>query len=157
MPKIWRVYSGADGQSHVEEMPLAMKPFTDTEGAHGEGTTMQSVAGLAFRVAPPGYVLDWHCAPRRQYSITLSGQAEIQVGDGTVVRVGPGDVLLAEDLTGRATSPARSGAGPASTPSSRSPDSDAALRASRGAPPAPRAPPTSPATWPRSRTPSRPR
>ena len=93
--------SGADGQSHVEEMPLAMKPFTDTEGAHGEGTTMQSVAGLAFRVAPPGYVLDWHCAPRRQYSITLSGQAEIEVGDGTVVRVGPGDVLLAEDLTGR--------------------------------------------------------
>jgi len=56
---------------------------------------------LAFRVAPPGYVLDWHCAPRRQYSITLSGQAEIEVGDGTVVRVGPGDVLLAEDLTGR--------------------------------------------------------
>ena len=56
---------------------------------------------VAFRVAPPGYVLDWHCAPRRQYSITLAGQAEIEVGDGTVVRVGPGDVLLAEDLTGR--------------------------------------------------------
>ena len=101
MPKIWRVYSGTDGQSHVEEIALAMKPFTDTEGAHGEGTPMQPVAGLAFRVAPPGYVLDWHCAPRRQYSITLSGQAEIEVGDGTVVRVGPGDVLLAEDLTGR--------------------------------------------------------
>jgi quercetin dioxygenase-like cupin family protein len=101
MPKIWRVYSGTDGQSHVEEVALAMKPFTDTEGAHGEGTPMQPVAGLAFRVAPPGYVLDWHCAPRRQYSITLSGQAEIEVGDGTVVRVGPGDVLLAEDLTGR--------------------------------------------------------
>jgi len=101
MPKIWRVYSGADGRSHVAEVPLAMKPFTDTEGAHGEGTPMQAAAGIAFRVAPPGYVLDWHCAPRRQYSITLSGSAEIEVGDGTVVRVGPGDVLLAEDLTGQ--------------------------------------------------------
>ncbi|HSE04752.1 MAG TPA: hypothetical protein VLK35_11420 [Methylomirabilota bacterium] len=101
MPKIWRVYSGADGQSHVEEVPLTMKPFTDTEGAHGEGTPLQPAVGIVFRVAPPGYVLDWHCAPRRQYSITLSGQAEIEVGDGTVVRVGPGDVLLAEDLTGR--------------------------------------------------------
>jgi hypothetical protein len=40
-------------------------------------------------------------APRRQYSITLSGQAEIEVGDGTVARLGPGDVLLAEDLTGQ--------------------------------------------------------
>jgi len=79
MPKIWRVYSGADGQSHVEEMPLAMKPFTDTEGAHGESTPLQAGTGIVFRVSPPGYVLDWHCAPRRQYSITLSGQAEIQV------------------------------------------------------------------------------
>ena len=37
---------------------------------------------------------------RRQYSIALSGTAEIEVGDGTVARVGPGDVVLAEDLTG---------------------------------------------------------
>jgi quercetin dioxygenase-like cupin family protein len=93
MPKIWRVYSGADGQSHIAEVPLAMKPFVDVEGAHG--------AGIAFRVSPPGYVLDWHCAPRRQYSISLSGTAEIEVGDGTVARIGPGDVVLAEDLTGR--------------------------------------------------------
>jgi len=62
---------------------------------------MQAVSGIAFRVAPPGYVLDWHCAPRRQYSISLSGVAEIEVGDGTKARVNPGDVVLAEDLTGR--------------------------------------------------------
>jgi hypothetical protein len=101
MPKIWRVYSGADGRSHVAEVVLAMQPFVDKEGAHGEATSMQSVAGIAFRVSPPGYVLDWHCAPRRQYSISLSGNAEIEVGDGTVARIGPGDVVLAEDLTGQ--------------------------------------------------------
>jgi hypothetical protein len=101
MPKIWRVYSGADGRSHVAEMPLAMKPFTDVEGAHGEATAMQPVAGIAFRVSPPGYLLDWHCAPRRQYSISLAGHAEIEVGDGTIVRLGPGDIVLAEDLTGQ--------------------------------------------------------
>jgi quercetin dioxygenase-like cupin family protein len=101
MPKMWRVYSGPDGKSHIAEVPLAMKPFTDTEGAHGEGTPMQSATGIAFRVAPPGYVLNWHCAPRRQYSISLSGTAEIEVGDGTVASVGPGDIVLAEDLTGQ--------------------------------------------------------
>src|SRR5439155_19980893 len=53
------------------------------------------------RGGPPGYVLDWHCAPRRQYSISLSGTAEIEVGDGTIARVEAGDVVLAEDLTGR--------------------------------------------------------
>ena len=101
MPKIWRVYSGPDGQSRIAEVPLAMKPFVDTEGAYGEAAPTQAASSITFRMSPPGYVLDWHCAPRRQYSITLSGQAEIEVGDGTVVRVGPGDVLLAEDLTGR--------------------------------------------------------
>ena len=101
MRKIWRVYSGPDGKSHIVEAPLAMTPFVDTEGAHGEATAMQSAAGIAFRVSPPGYVLGWHCAPRRQYSISLSGTAEIEVGDGTVARVGPGDVVLAEDLTGQ--------------------------------------------------------
>ena len=101
MPTIWRVYSGADGQSHLAELPLAMAPFVDSEGAHGEATPMQPAGGIAFRTSPPGYVLGWHRAPRRQYSISLSGTAEIEVGDGTVVRVGPGDVVLAEDLTGQ--------------------------------------------------------
>ena len=101
MPTILRVYSGTDGQSHIEELSLAMQPFVDTEGAYGEATPLQPVQGITFRVSPPGYVLNWHCAHRRQYTITLAGTAEIEVGDGTVKRVGPGDVLLAEDLTGQ--------------------------------------------------------
>lgn len=101
MPTIWRIYSGNDGQSHFEEVTLAMQPFTDVEGAHGEGTPLQNTTGVTFRVAPPGYELGWHCAPRRQYTITLSGEAEIEIGDGTIKRVGPGDVLLADDLTGQ--------------------------------------------------------
>ena len=101
MPSIFRVYTGADGQSHIAEEPLTLQSFVDSEGAYGEGTPLQGATGITFRLAPPGYVLSWHCAPRRQYTITLAGAAEIEVGDGTVTRVGPGDVLLAEDLTGQ--------------------------------------------------------
>ena len=101
MATIVRVYTGNDGQSHLEEVSLSLQPFVDTEGAYGEGTPLQKATGITFRVAPPGYVLSWHCAPRRQYTITLSGEAEIEVGDGTVRRIGPGDVVLAEDLTGQ--------------------------------------------------------
>ena len=101
MPRIFRVYTGADGQSHLAEEPLTLQPFVDSEGAYGEGTPLQGATGITFRLAPPGYVLGWHCAPRRQYTITLSGAAEVEVGDGTVARVGAGDVLLAEDLTGQ--------------------------------------------------------
>ena len=100
MPKIVRVYSGTDGKSHIAELPFDMKPFKDLEGAHGQGTAMQGASGIAFRESPPGYVLSWHCAPRRQYSITLAGNAEIEVAGGVVARVGPGDIVLAEDLTG---------------------------------------------------------
>jgi quercetin dioxygenase-like cupin family protein len=101
MPSIFRVYTGADGQSHLAQEPLTLQSFVDSEGAYGEGTPLQGAMGITFRLAPPGYILSWHCAPRRQYTITLSGAAEVEVGDGTVARVGPGDVLLAEDLTGQ--------------------------------------------------------
>ena len=101
MASIWRVYSGSDGKSHIEKVALDMKPFVDVEGAYGEAAPTQASTGITFRVSPPGYVLNWHCAPRRQYSISLSGTAEIEVGDGTVARIGPGDVVLAEDLTGQ--------------------------------------------------------
>jgi len=101
MPSIFRVYTGADGQSHIAAEPLTLQPFVDSEGAYGEGTPLQGATGITFRLAPPGYVLSWHCAPRRQYTITLSGSAEVEVGDGTVARIGAGDVLLAEDLTGQ--------------------------------------------------------
>ena len=101
MATIFRVYSGDDGKSHIEKVELPLTPFVDTEGSYGEGTPLQEVGGITFRVASPGYVLEWHCAPRRQYTITLAGNAEIEVGDGAVQPVGPGDVLLAEDLTGQ--------------------------------------------------------
>lgn len=101
MPQFLRVYTGADGQSHMEEVSPPFQPFVDTEGAYGEGTPLENATGITFRVSPPGYLLDFHCAPRRQYTITLAGEAEIEVGDGTVRRVGPGDVLMAEDLTGK--------------------------------------------------------
>tara|TARA_B100000749_G_C18243109_1_gene389186 strand:- start:231 stop:599 length:369 start_codon:yes stop_codon:yes gene_type:complete len=101
MANIFRVYTGTDGQSHLEELKLPLEPFIDTEGAYGEGTPLEAATGITFRIAEPGYFLNWHCAPRRQYTVTLSGEAEIVVGDGTTQRVGAGDVLLAEDLTGQ--------------------------------------------------------
>ena len=61
----------------------------------------QKTTEIEFRSSHPGYLTEWHNAPRRQYIITLSGSAEIVIGDGTVKAFGPGDVLLADDLTGQ--------------------------------------------------------
>ena len=100
MPLFVRVYTGEDGKSHIEEIDPPFEPFVDTEGAHGDGTPMEAATGITFRRGAPGYFLDFHTAPRRQYTVTLSGEIEIGTGDGTVRRFGPGTVLLAEDLTG---------------------------------------------------------
>lgn len=88
-----RLYTGDDGQSHFEDQNAPKDPFTVAP--------VRESAGYSFHRSEPGYFMDWHNAPRRQYVISLSGHMEIGIGDGTVRRFGPGDVVLAEDLTGR--------------------------------------------------------
>jgi hypothetical protein len=89
---ISRIYTGADGQSHIEELDLKAKP---------DLTSPHAAKSIVFRTNPPGYFSDWHVGPRRQYVITLSGEVEIGLGDGTKHRFGPGHVNLIEDLTGK--------------------------------------------------------
>ena len=88
---IYRLYTGDDGKSHMDELDLASQP---------DLTTLHASKGIVFRSSPPGRFSDFHIAPRRQYIITLSGEAEIGLADGTIHHLGPGDVNLAEDLTG---------------------------------------------------------
>jgi hypothetical protein len=86
--KVTRLYTGKDGQSHFEEL-------------QAEISKLQAGEGIIFREEPSTYFKDWHPAPRCQYVITLSGQVEIEIGDGTKRRFGPGDIMLADDTTGR--------------------------------------------------------
>ncbi len=94
--QVVRVYTGSDGESHFEDLDLPYEKIADAER-----TAMQSATGIQFRRTPPGSFSDWHIAPRRQYIITLSGQGEIGLEDGTTHILGPGDVNLAEDTTGK--------------------------------------------------------
>src|SRR6266851_3238653 len=71
---IVRLYTGKDGQTHIEELD----PTT-----HPELTTLQPTKGIVFRTTKPGHFSDWHNAPRRQFVITLAGEVEIGLGDGT--------------------------------------------------------------------------
>lgn len=47
------------------------------------------------------YFVDWHPAPQRQYVITLSGRGEIELTGGQKIPLGPGHILLAEDVSGK--------------------------------------------------------
>ena len=61
----------------------------------------ESLVALGFVTTESSYDRSWHNAPWRQYVVTLSGTWEIETSDGDIRRFGPGDVLLAEDLTGK--------------------------------------------------------
>jgi hypothetical protein len=87
--EITRLYTGDDGQTHIEYLHIDSL------------TNLQPATGIAFRTTPPGHFIDWHPAPRRQFVITLDGEMEIGLADGSVHRFGPGHVTLAEDLTGK--------------------------------------------------------
>jgi uncharacterized cupin superfamily protein len=94
--KIVRLYTGADNESHFEDIEIALNPM-----GHMQASELQPTHGIMFRSSPPSHLSDYHRVPKRQYVITLSGQVEIETGDGAVRRFGPGDVMLAEDTTGR--------------------------------------------------------
>ena len=95
--KITRVFTGPDEESHFEDVELDLQDL----GRVGRMTKLQTATGIVFRENDGDYKLDFHNAPRRQYVINLSGSVELETGDGTKRLLRPGDVLLAEDLTGR--------------------------------------------------------
>ena len=90
---ITRLYTGEDGESHFEELDMDAGEYPWGE--------LKDATGVMFRHDEPGTFIDWHVAPRRQFIITLSGEVEIGLGDGTLRRFGAGQVMLADDLTGR--------------------------------------------------------
>ncbi len=89
---ITRIYTGEDGQSHLEELETTTFP---------NPASLEQITGIRFRVQQPGQFSDWHVESRRNYIITLSGEGEIGLGDGSVHQIGPGRVMLVEDLTGQ--------------------------------------------------------
>ena len=88
----FRLYTGEDGQSHIEAIDLSKTP---------KWTSPQQTTSISFREDPIGSFIDWHPAPRRQFVIIVSGRLEIGLGDGSKHIFGPGDARLVEDTTGQ--------------------------------------------------------
>jgi quercetin dioxygenase-like cupin family protein len=91
-----RLYTGPDNQTHAEEVELKFTP-----GSPAEVSKMMQVSRAELHRTAGGSVDDWHRAPRRQYVITLSGRGEIEVAGGKKISVGPGNIDLVEDTTGK--------------------------------------------------------
>jgi hypothetical protein len=94
--RVTRLYTGDDGRSHFEEIELAEEPMKN-RGFPSTGVAVPG-SGVVFQSFE-----DSRGGPnnplRRQFIVILAGTYEAECADGAV-RVGPGSVLFAEDMTG---------------------------------------------------------
>ena len=95
--KYLRIYTDQDGETHFEDVDIAL---IEQRGG-SEYSALVPATGVIFRRSQADQYIDWHPAPRRQFVITLSGEAEVEASDGEVRRIGPGTIMLADDTTGK--------------------------------------------------------
>ena len=93
----FRMYTGSDGRSHIEDVEVPAAPG-------GRGGSIVAVpipvSGMVFARFAPGFERDPHVAPRRQFVVTLAGAGEVVTSSGETRRAEVGTVALAEDTTG---------------------------------------------------------
>jgi uncharacterized cupin superfamily protein len=90
--QIIRLYTGDDGEAHFEDL-------TPDQLAEVVSRVGDSPIELGHPCTP--FSEDFHPARRHQYAVMLAGVIEFETGDGSMRRLRSGDVLVAEDLTGR--------------------------------------------------------
>ena len=95
--KLVRVYTGDDGESHLETRDQSEFEFVERDGTL---TAVQETFGVNFAQREAGPVGEFHNAPRRQYVVYLTASVEVGCGNGSSAVMEPGDVLIAEDTTG---------------------------------------------------------
>ena len=89
---IYWVYSGDDGESHIENITLESRPEL------GSLTNLTEVKVQQFDGSRNR---DFHPLPERRLIIHLDGEVEIGTTDGSKQVFRAGDIRLMEDVNGR--------------------------------------------------------
>jgi hypothetical protein len=97
MFNITKIYSDNNGDSRFEDVNIPL----NAESIIGSLSEEIPAKNIMFREVEPSYDLDYHNAPQRQYVIFLDGETEIETSTGDKRIFKAGDILLAEDTTGK--------------------------------------------------------
>ena len=93
--RVLRIYADDKGNSHMEELTVAM-----TRGQRARSAKDIPVTGMLLREYVPS-VVDWHTVPVRQFAITIVGELEVEVSDGARRQVKAGELVFLEDTEGK--------------------------------------------------------
>jgi hypothetical protein len=95
-----RLFTGADGLSHAERISVKLSAIPGGPDTIEQSEPVKVTSSYVVRLAP-GFFESWHNADKRRYVIPISGLAEIEIAGGEKIYAEPGQIFLAEDLTGK--------------------------------------------------------
>jgi 4-carboxymuconolactone decarboxylase len=98
------LYIGADGESHFRDggtIELVLPGNAERADGDMYFHTIDGVTSVMLTRLKAGMIEDWHPSPQRMFVFGLEGEVEMTASDGAVHVVGPGDMLLLEDTSGR--------------------------------------------------------
>lgn len=97
-----RIFADGQGGSHFDTVRVGQTLAAGAPPAAPFYVSADSPAAkYRFYTFQPGWVGDWHPCPARQFLALMSGSVEMETTDGTIRRLGPGDLVLLEDTTGK--------------------------------------------------------
>jgi hypothetical protein len=95
--RIHHLYEDEYGESHFKDLDVEW-----VGESHGSKlSAWYPASGLRFRQTPEDHDREFHPGPRRQFIINLDAGARITASDGESRIIGPGEIMLVEDLTGK--------------------------------------------------------
>ena len=95
--RIHNLYEDETGVSHFRDIDVEWEDLRQSN----KFSARQAASFIIFRETTRDYTVDWHPAPRRQYVINLDSAVHITAGDGETRYIGPGEIVLVEDTTGK--------------------------------------------------------
>jgi hypothetical protein len=96
-----RLYAGPDGETHFCDEQMDLTPTQVVAGVPSFPLVSVPATAVSFLHVPAERPApSWHPAPRRQFML-FGVPVEVEVSDGERRTLGPGDVLLVEDTSGK--------------------------------------------------------
>jgi quercetin dioxygenase-like cupin family protein len=101
--KFPRIYADEQGETHigVRDIPEHEAPLGPPPNPVGQMTESDAASAFVVFSAPAGTEVPSHNAPQPYICIVLSGEGEVATSDGKTLRLGTGEVLYCDDVSGK--------------------------------------------------------
>lgn len=101
--KFPRIYADEQGETHigVRDVPAHEARVGPPPNPVGQMTEAEAVSSFVTFSAPAATQVPSHNAPQPYICVVLSGEGEVEASDGTTLRLGPGELIYCDDVSGK--------------------------------------------------------